>query len=103
MAVMFTSHGGRCSVAAFASRLKQMPMHRTQISLEPDQYRRLGDEARRRGISLAALIRSLIDDHLGHGQAPEEDPLEGLVGIAEGTGEAVGREHDRYLYGPGDA
>jgi hypothetical protein len=78
-------------------------MHRTQISLEPEQYRRLGDEARRRGISLAALIRGLIDDHLGRGQQPDDDPLEGLVGIGEGTGEAVGREHDRHLYGPGDA
>lgn len=74
-------------------------MHRTQISLEPEQYRRLGDEARRRGISLAALIRDLIDNHLGRSRESEDDPLEGLVGIAEGTGEAVGREHDRHLYG----
>jgi hypothetical protein len=78
-------------------------MHRTQISLEPEQYRRLGDEARSRGTSLAALIRSLIDEHLGRSQPPEGDPLEGLVGIGEGTGEAVGREHDRHLYGARDA
>jgi hypothetical protein len=76
-------------------------MHRTQISLEPEQYHQLGEEARRRGISLAALIRGLIDEHLGRKQPPEEDPLDGLVGIGEGTGEPVGREHDRYLYGPG--
>ena len=74
-------------------------MHRVQISLEPEQYRRLGDEARRRGISLAALIRGLIDDHLGRSRETDDDPLEGLIGIAEGTGEAVGREHDRHLYG----
>jgi hypothetical protein len=79
-------------------------MHRTQLLLEPEQYRHLGDEARRRGISLAALIRGLIDDHLGRSQQPEEeDPLEGLVGIGEGSGEAVGQAHDRYLYRPGDA
>jgi hypothetical protein len=76
-------------------------MHRTQISLEPEQYRQLGEEARRRGISLAALIRGLIDEHLGRKQPPEKDPLDGLVGIGEGTGEPVGRKHDRYLYGPG--
>lgn len=78
-------------------------MHRTQISLEPEQYRRLGDEARQRGISLAALIRGLVDEHLGRNQQPAEDPLEGLIGIGEGTGEPVGREHNRHLYESGDA
>ena len=77
-------------------------MHRTQISLEPEQYRQLGDEARRRGVSLAALIRSLIDDHLRRQQPPEQDPLDGLIGIGAGSGEAVGREHDRHLYGHRD-
>jgi hypothetical protein len=78
-------------------------MHRTQISLEPEQHRQLGDEARQRGMSLAALIRSLIDDHLSRKPPPEPDPLEGLVGIGEGSGEPVGRNHDRHLYGPRDA
>ncbi|MCG6939823.1 MAG: ribbon-helix-helix domain-containing protein [Thiohalocapsa sp.] len=74
-------------------------MHRTQISLEPEQYRRLGDEARRRGISLAALIRGLIDEHLDRSQPPADDPLDALIGIGEGSGEPVGRDHDRHLYG----
>ena len=73
-------------------------MHRTQISLEPEQYRRLGDEARRRGVSLAALIRSLIDEHLGRDTAPVPDPLDELFGIGRGDGEAIGREHNRFLY-----
>lgn len=77
-------------------------MHRTQISLEPEQYRRLGDEARQRSISLAALIRGLIDEHLDRSPTAE-DPLAGLIGIGEGSGEPVGREHDRHLYGAGDA
>jgi hypothetical protein len=78
-------------------------MHRTQVSLEPEQYRRLGDEARRRGISLAALIRGLIDEHLDRDQPPADDPLDALIGIGEGSGEPVGRDHDRHLYGSGDA
>ena len=78
-------------------------MHRTQISLEPEQYRRLGDEARQRSISLAALIRGLIDEHLDRNPPTAEDPLEGLIGIGEGSGEPVGREHDRHLYGARDA
>ena len=77
-------------------------MHRTQISLEPEQYRLLGDEARRRGISLAALIRSLVDDHLGRREPPCEDPLDALVGIGKGSGEPIGREHNRHLYGETD-
>jgi hypothetical protein len=50
------------------------------------------------GISLSALIRRLIDTHLGTGP-DEEDPLGAVTDIAQGTGEPVGREHNRYLYG----
>ena len=74
-------------------------MHRTQISLEHEQYRLLGAEARRQGISLSALIRRLVDDFFGSDRLPEQDPLEAVIGIGSGTGEAVGREHNRYLYG----
>ena len=76
-------------------------MHRTQISLEPEQYRKLGAEARRLGISLSALIRRLVDAHRGgaQGQEEEEDPLDAIAGIGRGDGAPVGREHNRYLYG----
>lgn len=74
-------------------------MHRTQISLELEQYHRLGEEARSKGLSLSALIRNLIDEHFGKQGPLDEDPLEALVGIGRGNGEAVGREHNRHLYG----
>ena len=74
-------------------------MNRTQISLEPEQHRRLGEEARRKGISLSALIRRLVDEYFGRQSLPEEDPLEAIVGIGTGTGEPIGREHNRHLYG----
>lgn len=77
-------------------------MHRTQISLEHEQYRLLGVEARRQGISLSALIRSLVDEYFGSDRAPEEDPLEAVIGIGSGTGGSVGREHNHYLYGRAD-
>lgn len=80
-----------------------LDMHRTQISLEPEQYRRLGEEARLRGISLAALIRNLIDEHLGRQRPPEQDPLDDLIGIGQGSGAPVGREHNRHLYDERDA
>lgn len=74
-------------------------MHRTQISLEQEQYQLLGAEARRKGISLSALIRNLVDEYFGSDRAPEQDPLEAVIGIGSGTGGSVGREHNRYLYG----
>lgn len=73
-------------------------MHRTQISLEEKQYVFLTQESQRRGISLSELIRQLITEHLRH-RSPSEDPLDKLSGMAEGPGEAIGREHDRFLYG----
>lgn len=73
-------------------------MHRTQISLEPEQYERLAQEAHRLGISMSALIRRLIAEHFAR-QPPPEDPLGKLLGIAEGSGDYVGRNHNRYLYG----
>jgi hypothetical protein len=77
-------------------------MHRTQISLEPEQYRRLGEEARRQGISLSALIRRLVDQHFSGQEPPEQDPLEAITGIGNGSGDPVGREHNRHLYGKTD-
>lgn len=73
-------------------------MQRTQVTLTPEQYQRLAEEARRLGVSIPAVIRHLIDEHLQQ-DASEADPLGDITGIAEGNGEAVGREHNRYLYG----
>ena len=77
-------------------------MHRTQISLEQEQYRLLGTEARRKGVSISALIRNLVEEHFRGRKEPGADPLESVKGIGSGTGEAVGREHNRYLYGSVD-
>lgn len=73
-------------------------MHRTQISLEPEQHHRLGEEARRMGISMSALIRQLVDEYFDARPSPKDDPLESIIGIGSGTGEPVGLMHDRYLY-----
>ena len=76
-------------------------MHRTQISLEQEQYETLQQEAQRQGISLSELIRRMVRHHFAHRPA-ESDPLSALAGIAEGSGEPVGREHNRFLYGRAD-
>ncbi len=50
-------------------------MHRTQISLREEQYRRLLEASRSLGTSLAELIRRSVDEYL---------------------------ERNRYLYGEGE-
>lgn len=77
-------------------------MHRTQISLEKDQYELLRREARRRGVSLSALLRELVERRYprrGSKRRPADDALAKIKGIGSGSGEAVGRRHDEFLYG----
>ena len=76
-------------------------MHRTQISLEREQYEMLATEAQRRGVSLAAVVRDLIAGKLGKSPRRREvtDPLAAITGIGAGTGEPIGRHHNRFLYG----
>ena len=76
-------------------------MHRTQISLHQEQYISLQQEAQRLGISLSEMIRRIVQEHFAK-QNTETNPLNALAGIAEGTGEAVGRHHNRFLYGKSD-
>lgn len=73
-------------------------MQRTQVSLTPEQYQSLAEEAQRLGVTIPAVIRRLIDEHFRQ-EAPDGDPLGEIVGMVEGSGETVGREHNRYLYG----
>lgn len=38
-----------------------MLTHRLQVLVDPEQHRRLEDEARARGVSVGALVRTAID------------------------------------------
>lgn len=78
--------------------LKPNFMHRTQISLEEKQYAFLLQSSRRQGISISELIRQLIEEYR-LSQLVENDPLTALAGIAEGDGQAGGRDHDCFLHG----
>ncbi len=73
-------------------------MHRTQISLEAKQYEWLLAESRRRGVSLSALIRQMVSERSA-ATPRRRDPLAAITGIAAGSGDPVGREHNRFLYG----
>ncbi len=73
-------------------------MHRTQISLEDEQYELLMREAHRRSTSMSAIIRQIISNHFKT-QVSGENALEEITGIAEGDGKPIGRDHNRYIYG----
>lgn len=72
-------------------------MHRTQIQIEERQYRFLRDMARRNGTSISAVLRELID-HRIQAQPREDDPLQGIIGMADGPQGDTARKHDRFLY-----
>jgi hypothetical protein len=74
-------------------------MKRLQISIEPELDRALGAEARRQGVSKAALVRRWVGERVTPLPPLEDDPLYALVGIAGSDVEPVA-DIDEYLYGP---
>lgn len=75
-------------------------MRRTQMYIEESQHQALRAQARRQGKTMASLFREIIDVYLAGGLAPgRDDPLAGVIGLGEGTGEAVAENYEEYLYG----
>lgn len=77
-------------------------MIRTQVSLTEQQMARLRREARRRGISLAAVVRDAVDRSIPDDEAARlarlEQALLAAGSVASGSGDvAVG--HDDVLSG----
>jgi hypothetical protein len=77
-------------------------MIRTQVSLTEDQMQRLRREARRRHVSLAAVIRDAVDRVVPDEDAQRRDRVDILLAAAgsaaSGTG-TVARDHDAELAG----
>jgi predicted DNA-binding ribbon-helix-helix protein len=74
-------------------------MHRTQISLEEQQYHHLKQYAQKSNRSISAVIRELLDKHLPATQKPSpQNALLALKGIASGQGKTAGRNHNDVLY-----
>jgi hypothetical protein len=75
-------------------------MIRTQVSLTESQMRRLRAEARRRHVSIAAVLRDAVDAAVPDDGADRERRLAALLGaagsVASGTGTAA-RDHDAVL------
>lgn len=72
-----------------------MGLKRTQIYLEPEQHQALKREAAEKGISLAELLRRIVEDHLRE-KRPRKDFFE-IVGLGRSGLRDVAAEHDRYL------
>jgi len=77
-------------------------MIRTQVSLTEEQMRRLRSEARRRHVSLAAVIRDAVDRVVPDDEARRRERVDTLLAAAgsaaSGSG-SVAREHDEVLAG----
>jgi hypothetical protein len=60
-----------------------MKYQRTQIYLDPDDHRKLRQEAAERGISLAALLREIAGAHVREASAPyrSEKSWDAIIGI----------------------
>ncbi len=74
-----------------------MQYTRTQVYLDPDQRRVLQEEARRKGLSMAELLRRIIDEHLRPKRKPNREAYLSIVGMGEDPCADVSEHHDRYL------
>ena len=76
-------------------------MKRTQLILEDWQHAWLTEEATRQALSISALLRQILTEAIERRQAEgwEDDPLWGVVGIAEGPDDGITSENlDKFLY-----
>jgi hypothetical protein len=71
-------------------------MRRIQLYIEEELDERLGIRAARAGVSKASLIREAVAERYGE-SAPEEDPLDSLIGSLDVAPGSV----DDVVYGPG--
>ena len=75
-------------------------MKRTQISLTEHEYDFVRREARRRRMSMAAVLRELVRDRMRRqSRLPSDHPLRNIIALGRGDGAPVSEKHDEYLYG----
>ena len=76
-------------------------MKRVQMILEDWQHEWLAEEARRQGVSMSALLRKLLSQAIEarQTQSLDEDPIWGIIGMAEGPDDGITSENiDAVLY-----
>jgi predicted transcriptional regulator len=72
-------------------------MHRTQIYLDAELNAELEREARKRGVSKAALIRLAARDLLHRESANGDEGILGFIGLGRGEPGRTSEEHDKVL------
>jgi metal-responsive CopG/Arc/MetJ family transcriptional regulator len=76
-------------------------MRRTQVYLEPELAEALDRLARQRCTSRAELLRQaarrLLDEEPGDSGAATDDPIWGIIGVADAGPGQVSVQHDRVL------
>ena len=72
-------------------------MLRTQISLEPEMYKRVKSEARRNGISVAEVLRRALASAL-HPAVSGEKPWMRFAGTLESRDAGSSRSVDEVVY-----
>lgn len=76
-------------------------MKRVQLILEEWQHEWLGTEAEKSDTSMSALLRQLLTEAIELRQSANlaDDPLWGIIGMAEGPDDGISSENlDEYLY-----
>lgn len=74
--------------------------HKLQIYLPGRLYRYLKSAAQRKGVSLSAYLRGLVDEEMRNGACDPDDPIFAYRRIRHGTGVRDASRHvDRYVYG----
>jgi hypothetical protein len=73
-------------------------MVRTQIYLPDDLHRALGHAARRRGVSMAELIRRAAETVVTN-EDSVTDPLADITGIDDRGPTDMAEQHDAHLFG----
>lgn len=80
-----------------------MQHQRTQVYLVPSQHAALLEEARKLGVSLAGLIRKLVDEHFARRREDSSTPESrraaafSIIGLGNSGPRDVSENVDRYL------
>lgn len=71
---------------------------RTQVYLEREQHRWLREEARALDVSMAELLRRIVDEYArGRRPAPSRGAFAAIVGLGASDADEVAERHDEYL------
>ncbi len=72
-----------------------MAFVRTQVYLTPEHHTFLKEEAEKQGVSLAELMRCILDEYM-HRATPKEAFMK-IVALGQSGRSDISAKHDRYI------